>query len=50
MKFVKGLVVGGIVSAGAIMMLKEMNSNSKMMNSKQMLKKGKQYAKKLGII
>ena len=46
MKFVKGLVVGGLVSAGAMMMYKEMNGKSK----KQMIRKGKQFAKKMGIL
>ncbi len=46
MKFVKGMVIGGMVSAGAIMFYKEMSGKSK----KQMIKKGKQFAKKMGII
>ena len=46
MKFVKGLVVGGLVSAGAAWMYKEMNGRSK----KQIKKKGKQFAKKMGIL
>ncbi len=46
MKFVKGMIIGGMVSAGAMLMYKEMKGN----NRKHMLKKGKQYAKKLGII
>lgn len=46
MKFIKGMIMGGIVSAGAMMMYKEMTGSSK----KQMIKKGKQFAKKMGII
>lgn len=46
MKFVKGLVVGGLVSAGAVMVYKEMNGR----NRKQMIRKGKQFAKKMGIL
>ncbi len=46
MKFIKGMIMGGIVSAGAMMMYKEMTGNSK----KQMIKKGKQFAKKMGIL
>lgn len=46
MKFVKGIVIGGIATAGAMMMYKEMSVRSK----KNMVKKGKQFAKKLGIL
>jgi len=47
MKFVKGMIMGTVVSAGAIMVYKEMaGGNSK----KQMIKKGKQFAKKMGIL
>lgn len=46
MKFVKGMIMGGIVSAGAMMLYKEMSGKSK----KQMIKKGKQFARKMGIL
>ena len=46
MKFVKGMVFGGIVSAGAMMMYNEMKGKSK----KQMVKMGRQFAKKMGIM
>lgn len=46
MKFIKGMVVGGLVSAGAAFMYKEMSGR----NRKQMVKKGKQFAKKMGIM
>ena len=46
MKFVKGMIMGTIVSAGAMMMYKEMSGR----NKKQMIKKGKQFAKKMGLI
>ena len=46
MKFVKGLLIGGLVSAGAIVMYKGMNEK----NRKSMMKKGRQFVKKLGII
>lgn len=46
MKFVKGIVIGGIATAGAMIMYKEMSGRSK----KNMVKKGKQFAKKLGIL
>ena len=46
MKFAKGLLVGGLITTGLIMMYNDTN----MMNKNKMVKKGKQYAKKLGII
>jgi gas vesicle protein len=46
MKFMKGVILGGIVSAGAVVMYKEMSGK----NKKQMIKKGKQFAHKLGIV
>lgn len=46
MKFIKGMIMGGIVSAGAVMMYKEMSGKDR----KQMIKKGKQFAKKMGIL
>ena len=46
MKFVKGIVIGGVATAGAMMMYKEMSGRSK----KNMVKKGKQFARKLGIL
>lgn len=47
MKFIKGMVMGTIISAGAIMMYTE---STGMMNKKKMMKKGKQMAKKMGIM
>lgn len=46
MKFVKGIVIGGIATAGAMMMYREMSGRSK----KNMVRKGKQFAKKMGIL
>lgn len=46
MKFVKGMIIGGMVSAGAMMVYKEMSGKSK----KQMIKKGRQFARKMGIL
>lgn len=46
MKFTKGLIIGGLVTTGLIMMYNDSN----MMNRKKMIKKGKQFAKKMGII
>lgn len=47
MKFIKGMVMGGLISAGAMMMH---NENSGMINKKKLMKKGKQLAKKMGIM
>ncbi|MBR3162516.1 MAG: hypothetical protein IKF17_00225 [Clostridia bacterium] len=46
MKFIKGMVMGTLISAGVMMMYTE-NSG---MNKKKMMKKGKQMAKKMGIM
>ena len=45
MKFIEGVVIGGMVGTGIALMY----TDSHMWNSKKMLKKGKQLAKKLGI-
>lgn len=47
MKFVKGMMIGTLISAGVLMMYNEGNN---MMNKKKMIKKGKQFAKKMGIM
>ncbi len=44
MKFTKGLIMGSIITAGAIMMYTDST------NGKKILKKGKQVIKKMGII
>ena len=46
MKFVKGMVMGTLLSAGVVMLYNEKNS----MKKKKMMKKGKQFIKKMGII
>lgn len=48
MKFVKGMLVGGLVSAGMLMLYAENNNMG--MNKKKMMKKGRQFAKKVGIL
>ncbi len=48
MKFTKGLILGGIVTAGLLMMYSESDMMNK--NKKKMMKKGKQFAKKIGVI
>ena len=46
MKFVKGVMIGGLITTGLIMMYAE----SDMMNKKKVMKKGKQFARKMGIM
>lgn len=46
MKFTKGLLIGGLVTAGILMMC----SDDYMKNPKKMTKKGKQFARKMGLI
>ena len=46
MKFVKGMIIGGAATIGAMMMYNEMSNRSK----KQMIKKGKKFAKKIGVL
>ena len=46
MKFAKGLLVGGLITTGLIMMYNDTN----MMNKNKMMKKGKKFAKKIGIM
>lgn len=45
MKFTKGLMLGTILTAGAMMMYSEGIDSSK----KKILKKGKQFMKKMGM-
>lgn len=46
MKFTKGLLIGGLITTGIIMMYNDKN----MMKKNKMLKKGKQFAKKMGVL
>lgn len=46
MKFTKGLLIGGLITTGIIMMYNDKN----VMNKNKMLKKGKQFAKKMGVL
>ena len=46
MKFTKGLLIGGLITTGIIIMYNDKN----MMNKNKMLKKGKQFAKKMGVL
>ena len=44
MKFTKGLILGSMITAGIMMMYTEN------MNTKKIMKKGKQLARKMGIM
>lgn len=46
MKFVKGIMIGGLLTTGLMMMYAENDR----MNKKTLMKKGKQFAKKMGIM
>ncbi len=46
MKFIKGVMIGGLLTTGLVMMYTETG----MMNKKKMMKKGKQFARKMGIM
>ena len=45
MKFVKGMMIGGLITTGVIMMW-----NENVMSTKKITKKGKKLAKKMGIM
>ena len=45
MRFVKGLVIGGLITTGVLMMWSDDNAYTK-----KMTKKGKRWAKKMGMI
>ena len=46
MKFIKGVMIGGLITTGLVMMYTETGMRSK----KKMMKKGKQMIKKMGIV
>ncbi len=46
MKFVKGMLVGGLISAGVAMMCSDAMEPSK----RKMVKMGRQFARKMGIM
>ena len=46
MKFIKGVMIGGLITTGIVMMYSE----NDMINKKKMMKKGRQMAKKMGIM
>lgn len=45
MKFTKGIIIGSMITAGIMMMCADDN-----MNTKKMMKKGKQLMRKMGIM
>ena len=45
MKFVKGLMIGGLITTGVMMMW-----NENEMSTKKITKKGKNWARKMGIM
>lgn len=45
MKFTKGLLLGSMITAGVMMMYVDNN-----MSTKKIMKKGKQFARKMGIM
>ena len=45
MRFIKGLVVGGLITTGVLMMW-----NDDSMYSKKMTKQGKKWAKRMGMM
>lgn len=47
MKFIKGVMIGGLVTTGLVMMC---NDSSCMKNKRTMMKKGKRMMKKMGIL
>lgn len=46
MKFVKGMLIGGIVTAGVAMMYSEAMGS----NKRKMIKKGKKLARRMGLL
>lgn len=47
MKFVEGMLVGGMLAVGATVMYNEMVYKK---DAKKMMKKGKQFVRKLGLV
>lgn len=45
MKFTKGIIIGSMITAGIMMMCSDNN-----MDTKKMMKKGKQLMRKMGIM
>lgn len=49
LKFTKGIIIGSLLTAGALLVCAESDKIMNM-NTKKMTKKGKQFAKKIGLI
>lgn len=47
MKFVEGMLIGGMLTIGATMMYNEMVTKK---DARKMMKKGKQFVKKMGLM
>ena len=47
MKFMEGVIVGGLIATGATLVYA---NNCNKINSKKMMKKGKQFARKMGLL
>ena len=46
MKFIKGIMIGGLITTGVMMMYSE----SGKMNKKNVMRKGKKFARKMGMM
>ncbi len=46
MKFIKGIMIGGLITTGIMMMY----NDSEKMNRKNLMKKGKKFARKMGMM
>ena len=46
MKFIKGIMIGGLITTGLVIMYSETG----MLDKKMMMKKGRKIAKKMGIM
>ena len=46
MRFIKGVVIGGLITTGLVMMYTETD----LMNRKKVMKNGRKIAKKMGIL
>lgn len=47
MKFVEGMLIGSLLTVGATMVCNEMFTRN---DTKKMMKKGKQFVKKIGLV
>ena len=45
MKFIKGIMIGGLITTGIMMY-----NDSEKMNRKNLMKKGKKFARKMGMM